>query len=414
MEPDPPQLTAPSRLVDLNGSLQPTRVPVDPEASLRTLCRLLVPAVADACEVSVLEGDRFRRVVVPGETPAEYVAAREATVTRLGDRHPIAKVARDGVPHFARIEDDDADVWFGPPGMPHTARAIGLHQVVLLPLVARSGVVGVLGVGLGVSGRSFADTDLELLQVAATQAAAALENGQLYDAARRTVATLQRALLPSRLPSAHWFRAVGRYQPASSDLEVGGDWYDAALLPDGALAVTIGDVGGHGVAAAAVMGQLRSAIAALHLDHATPDAVVRRLERLAILEDGFATVLCGTVDRHGRFRWTSAGHPPPLLVRRDGSVELLATDPAPPLGAGHLVRPVVHEHQLADGDVVVLYTDGLIERRDEHLADAFDRLLAVAATAAGGDLAGVVDLFLRELPAGTDDVAVLAIGLDIE
>jgi hypothetical protein len=387
-----------------------------PDAGLRTLCRLLVPAVADACEVNVIEGDRLRRISVSdltGDMAPAVAAIRSSYVGRLDDAHPVAEVARRGTIHVASIDDDDADHWFGPPGLPHTARALGLHQVALVPMRGRSGIVGVLSVGVGPSGRTLRPSDLELLQVTGAQAAAALENAVLYDAARRTAVTLQRALLPAGLPASHWFRAVGRYRPASTELEVGGDWYDASLLGDGALAVTIGDVGGHGVEAAAVMGQLRSAIAALHLDHSSPEAVVRRLKRLDVMADAFATVLCATVDRTGTFRWTSAGHPPPVVLRADGRAAFLPGDADPPLGTGEPIRPTVHDEQLADGDVVILFTDGLVECRGEDLEVGFERLLAEVAASDWRDLPRAVDRLLDRLPRGTDDVALLVLALDL-
>lgn len=204
--------------------------------------------------------------------------------------------------------------------------------------------------------------------------------------------SLQRAVLPARLPSVTGVELAARYLPADRPAVVGGDWYDAFRLPGDGLAVAVGDVVGHDLDAAAAMGQLRNALRAYALSGRAgavsgepPDTVLARLNQLtADLDDGgLATALLGHLGPGGRsFRWASAGHPPPLLIGQAG-VRLLPGVPGRMLG----VRPDTAfgsaTTALRTGDVLLLYTDGLIERRDRDLDEGFAALAEAAADLVG-------------------------------
>jgi PAS domain S-box-containing protein len=203
----------------------------------------------------------------------------------------------------------------------------------------------------------------------------------------RVKESLQRAVLPARLPSVAGVELAARYLPADMPSLVGGDWYDAFCLPDGSLAVATGDVVGHDLEAAATMGQVRNALRAYAFSDDPPGEVLARLNRLVtgLGDNGLATALFGRIDPEQRmFRWACGGHPPPLLLGAAG-VRLLFCPPGAMLGAVPTERVHYADAQAAvePDDVLVLYTDGLIERRDRDLDDGFAALIRAA-----GDLRG--------------------------
>jgi PAS domain S-box-containing protein len=200
----------------------------------------------------------------------------------------------------------------------------------------------------------------------------------------RVKESLQRAVLPARLPSVPGVELAARYLPADMPSLVGGDWYDAFCLPDGSLAIATGDVVGHDLDAAATMGQVRNALRAYAFSEDPPAEVLARLNRLitGLGDNGLATALFGRLDAAQRmFRWSCGGHPPPLLIGAAG-VRLLSCPAGAMLGAIPADRARYADAQAAvePGDLLVLYTDGLIERRDRDLDEGF----AALARAAGG------------------------------
>jgi serine phosphatase RsbU (regulator of sigma subunit) len=202
------------------------------------------------------------------------------------------------------------------------------------------------------------------------------------------------------------------YEPASGTLEVGGDWYDVVDLPGGRYGVVVGDVVGRGLPAAAVMGQLRSAVRALLLESHSPAHVLSALDRFAALVPGAlcSTVFCAVIDvAAGTLRYSSAGHVPAIVVDADGASRFLTAAGSLPLAVvDDLVRPQ-HDVVLRPGSTLLLYTDGLVERRDEDLDEGMAR--AVAAVVEGRQLAPaalaevLTDQLLADAP--DDDVAFL-------
>jgi len=203
----------------------------------------------------------------------------------------------------------------------------------------------------------------------------------------RVKESLQRAVLPARLPSIAGLELAARYLPADMPSLVGGDWYDAFRLPDGSLAVATGDVVGHDLDAAATMGQVRNALRAYAFSDEPPAGVLARLNRLltGLGDNGLATALFGRIDPALRmFRWSCGGHPPPMLIGAAG-VRLLSCPAGAMLGAVPASRARYADAHAAvePDDVLVLYTDGLIERRDRDLDEGF-----AALARAAGDLRG--------------------------
>ena len=235
---------------------------------------------------------------------------------------------------------------------------------------------------------------------------------EVYESERRVAEMLQRSLLPERLPRIDGLEIAARYLPAVKGSQVGGDWYDAIELDDGRVAVVVGDVVGHGLRAAAAMGQLRNACRAYALVDDSPSGVVARLNRLvAGEEDVMATLLYLVLDREtGQVVFTSAGHPPPLVLE-PGGPRFLEGGRSVPVGASGAGAFRQSETTVAPGSTLVLYTDGLVERRDVPLDDRLAQL-AAAARAAGGELEELCDQLLSGVLGPiepSDDVALLAV-----
>lgn len=237
---------------------------------------------------------------------------------------------------------------------------------------------------------------------------------QLYEREHRVVETLQRSLLPDRLPDIPDVRAVARYVPAATEVEIGGDWYDVIPLRDGRVGLGVGDVAGHGVAAAAAMGQVRMAFRAYLLEGSAPKEILERLNALfhELLPGSMATLVCALLDpESGTLTVARAGHPPPLVRGPDGEVAYLEGGQGPPLGVAPMMTYGEAASGLPHGATVLLYTDGLIERRRESLDAGLTRL-SDAVAAAPPDLDAACDEIIARLLGAkgvADDVALLAI-----
>jgi anti-sigma regulatory factor (Ser/Thr protein kinase)/putative methionine-R-sulfoxide reductase with GAF domain len=292
-------------------------------------------------------------------------------------------------------------------------RMKGVRSLLGVPLLVEGAILGVLHVGT-VTPREFTNADAMLLQLAAAHAAPAIDRARLFDALdreHRSAVALQSSLLPDRLPNLVGIDAAARYLPARD--EVGGDWYDVIDLPGGRIGLAIGDVAGHGLRAAALMGQLRTGLRAYALEGHPPGETLKRLDRLlqTISGHGMATAGYAVVDpATATLHYASAGHLPPVLVRRGAQASLLGIKVAPPLGTLPFAAYHEVETTLEAGDTILLYTDGLVERRREPLTDGLERLRALAAVRATADqLCQRVTKQLVPAEGGEDDIAVVAL-----
>lgn len=228
---------------------------------------------------------------------------------------------------------------------------------------------------------------------------------------RLAIELLQRAALPTSLPEVDGLELAARYEPALAGQPVGGDWYDAFELEDGRLALVIADASGHGPDAAAHMVQVRNVVRALAIEHGEPDRVLSQANRVVgrIAEQNlFATCCYLVVDPStGAFAWASAGHLPPLLAGADP--RYLASAVGPPLGVQPDARFPVAGGAIAPGELLVLFTDGLVEDRAQPIEVGLDRLAAVSLRSAGRSAAEAADLLVASADDRSDDLALICV-----
>jgi anti-sigma regulatory factor (Ser/Thr protein kinase)/uncharacterized protein YigA (DUF484 family) len=290
-------------------------------------------------------------------------------------------------------------------------REKGVQSLLGVPLVVEGELIGVIHVG-SLTPREFHDGEIELLQLVADRVALSIERSRLM-VQGQIATTLQRSLLPRQLPQLPGLRMAARYLPAAVESAVGGDWYDVIELHSRSIGFVIGDVAGHGLAAATFMGQLRSAIRAYALDTDGPAEVMTKLAAFSDhMRSRMATVIYATLNlTTWEARIARAGHPYPLLIRADGSAEYLSAGGGPPIGTvgGH-----AYDEQsltLSAGETLLLYTDGLIERRGGKLSDGERTLLEVAASSPDEPelkCQGIISRLTKDTTIA-DDIAILAV-----
>ena len=395
------------------------------EVATERLPRLAVPVLADACIVSVLDTHGHPLGVGswdpdPDRAPIveRYARARHAVLPSI----PVAaQILATG--HRAVLDGGQA-LAATPAGEPRDLLGqLAPTTVVGLPLRGRDRTLGLMTL-LFSAGRPPAEEDLAAAEDLADRVGLALDNARLYGQQRQLAEQLQRSMLTAP-PEPDHAEIVVRYLPASEAAAVGGDWYDAFLQEDGATMLVIGDVAGHDTAAAAAMGQLRSLLRGIATSSdATPAQVLSRLDRsMSLLRVGtLATALIARVEqtveerRRGvtRMRWANAGHLPPFVIDPHGEVTAVA-GPRPEMLLG--VDPDVHRTDgvtaLDRGSTVLLYTDGLVERRDADLDTGLDRLRDALVDLADLPLQELCDRVVERLVDGRpdDDVALVAIRL---
>ncbi|MFF3767835.1 SpoIIE family protein phosphatase [Streptomyces sp. NPDC001922] len=286
-----------------------------------------------------------------------------------------------------------------------------MHAWAFLPLIASGHPVGSCILGYDAP-HTFTADERAALTALGGLVAQAMERARLYDAEFTLARGLQDALLPHRLPPVEGLRTAGRYLPGTQGMEIGGDWYDVIVTGRG-VALVIGDVEGHNVAAAAVMGQLRSAVNAFATSDSTPVEVLSRTNRLlADLDAGvFATCCYIELDpATGRAHAVRAGHPPPLLRHPDGRTEQLQLAGGTLLGVDPDATYPVNELELPRGSVLALYTDGLVEQPGVDIDQGVEAVLSCLARTPPDSLEHLADLLVRQArraPDRPDDVALL-------
>ncbi len=294
-------------------------------------------------------------------------------------------------------------------------REKGIRSLLGVPLIVEGDLVGVLHVG-SLRPRRFDERDLAVLQIAAARAAPAIERARLFAALEREHAVarlLQRSLLPGRLPDTFGVSVAARYIPARGD--VGGDWYDVIELPRGLVGMAIGDVVGHGVRAAARMGQLRTALRTYAVEGHPPARALELVDRFvqSTGEYAMATAAYAVFDPEtGSLRLASAGHPPPVIVSGAGGPNSRAVEitPGAPLGGFPYASCPELELGLETDEIFVFYTDGLVERRHVPLSEGIDALIgALQGATSAEDACRLAIEGMVPADGPTDDLALLAL-----
>ena len=320
-----------------------------------------------------------RLAVAHDDSEAAWDAAfPTGEILRYPPGTPYTRCMDSGHPVCEVVSRDSADAmaasWIRRP----VADLLSGVSMLLLPLIARDVMLGFFVCVRRVGFRRFDAYDVEIGMEFAARAAIFMDNAQRYSRERATALTLQRSMLPTGLSAPSSVEVRHRYLPGSKLIEVGGDWYESIALPGARVALVVGDVAGHGVRAAVTMGRLRTAIHTLAMLELPPAETLQQLnelmQELGVREPHFATCVYAIFDAvSGTCEVASAGHLPPLLVRPDGSNELLDVLPAPPLGVGTgLIQSRVLD--IADGSLLVLYTDGLVEKRSRDIDEGLRRL----------------------------------------
>ncbi|MHA6784656.1 SpoIIE family protein phosphatase [Pseudonocardia saturnea] len=414
------EVRARSRLELLAAATDGMNRELTPERELQALADALVPAFADACTVHLLD-PHVPGHPVTGRRLLSHVAAgvevpdREETFSYAGD-HPFVELARSGRPLLLHHPLQTDAQWARDVSLARWERDLGWHTTLLAPIRSSGTVVAALTLVAWGDRAPFTDEDLVVVGEIAARASVALGRAQLFEDNRQAALTLQQAML-TELPVREDVQIEARYQPALDNLEVGGDWYDAFTLPCGDLGLVVGDVLGHDLQAATVMGQLRSMFRGVAMDDAVePDAAVERLNELAIALriTTFTTVVYARLrpepDGGATLTWCSAGHPPAMLVRPGQATELLTAGAGMVLGVVRDAPRTAGRLRLEPGSTLLLYSDGLVERRGEDLDVGTARLTSLTAELADSPLPAFCDALLaRSRPGTTDDIALLAV-----
>ncbi|TQL24574.1 PP2C family protein-serine/threonine phosphatase [Streptomyces sp. SLBN-134] len=306
------------------------------------------------------------------------------------------------------IPSHPASVGF-PPGHPRMRTLLGVA------ISVRGEIYGDLYLSERHDGRPFDRHDEDIVVALAGAAGVAIENARLFAQVRDSAETFQRLLLPT-LSDLSPFTAATVYRPAAEPNRLGGDWYDALVLPDGSVGVMIGDVGGHDLRAAAAMAQARSMLRALFYDRRTPPSeVLTQLDHtLHATTDIPVTTACLARVEPGEsgwvLRWSTAGHFPPLLIGPGAETEYLYAEPGLPLGVSTGEHRPDHTRPLPPGSVLVFFTDGLVEHPARPLDENLTALAGLAASLVSRPLQEFVQALADRHPSdGHDDMAVLAL-----
>jgi serine phosphatase RsbU (regulator of sigma subunit) len=346
---------------------------LDRDETLHQLARLAVPRLGDWCSIEVVDENGEIGNAATAHVDPERVRLADRLRTQYpvdpDDSAGVANVVRTGRPElYPEIPDELLVEGARDEEHLRAIRELGLRSAIIVPLTVRGRTLGALTLIHAESERRYDEDDLQLAQELAGRAAVAVDNASLYTRAHEAVVALQESLLPRMLPVIPGIEFGARYVPASSELDVGGDWYDGFVIGAERVSVAIGDVAGHGVGAAAAMGQFRHGLRAYALDGGGPASVLHRLNRLMEITTRreMATLVYGELDQaRGVLSFVRAGHPPPLLRDPGGAVTRLEGAGGLPVAVDDAARYEETQVPFPVGSILFLYTDGLVEGRGE-------------------------------------------------
>ena len=391
---------------------------LDQNTTLRRVADLAVPRIADWCGVDLLEDGRIENVAVAHVDPAKVELAHEFRrryPPPLDDPTGLPNVLRTGQSElYPHVDDEMLSQAARDDEHLEMIRALSLRSVMIVALRARGRTLGAVTFVSAESGRHYDESDLAFAEELARRAALAIDNARLYRHEQGVAESLQNSLLPERLPELPGVSLAARYLSGTEGVDVGGDWYDVVALDGQRIALVIGDVAGRGIPAASVMGQLRIALRAYALEGHSPVEIVNRVNRLAnTLPNGdMATLSLVVFDATGEtIESVSAGHPPAVIRRANGRSETLPAARRQPIGVMTAPRYEARVDPLEPGATLVLYTDGLVERRGESLDTGLGRLRDAVADGPA-DAEALCDHLIDRLVEGEerpDDIAMLVL-----
>ncbi len=402
-------------MADVSSALIST---MDPAASIERMLEVIVERFAEWSFVFIAATDddpaqAFVRHRQP-DVAAAIAAVTSDPELRLRDM-AMTQAVLDGTRPFVMLDNEAAQE-----AASHAGASIpvfdelGIGPLMLVPMSIGRRVVGVLAIFGEPRREPFDHVDLILAADLARRAALTFEHHRLYARERQIASELQHSLLP-QLPELE-NPEVDAIYTAATGADVGGDWYDLVELDDGSFLIVVGDVTGHGVQSAVAMGRVQSLMRHLAASGEPPTLILDRVANTARVMLGTLLATCVTCHAvpHGRGRWTltfaNAGHLPPVLIQPDGSTNLVELPPGALIGAGLSTPRETSTVEIESGTILLMYTDGLIESRDEAIDDSIERLRTAAAELD----TTILSTFCRRLtttvePEGSDDLACIAV-----
>ncbi|SDI28178.1 SpoIIE family protein phosphatase [Nonomuraea jiangxiensis] len=395
----------------------------DLDEVLTMLTSVIVPKVVDGCGIYLVPD-------YEGRPPSPLVVERIVSIVREdlprapepgtvvldGRGCAFAQAVRTRRPVRRVFPAGDPPPGMAPPGAEEWFAASGANSVAMVPVIVDDSVAAVLEAVICGDREPIGQADVELLNQLIEHAHAHLSNAMRFQRTQRVALALQHSLLPDP-PQVPGLEITVRYRPGTTAAEIGGDWYDCFLLPGGAAILTIGDVAGHELAAAVTMSQIRNMLRGLAMDRDEPPGdILRRLNVATESLSGEVTATCVLArlesSAHGDWRLTYsvAGHPPPLLVTREGAARYLEGAVEPPLGIASDQPRASAVASLPPDSTLLLYTDGLIKHPGEHLDHGLTRLLGNVAPLAREPLDVLCDQLLAQMnTTRKDDIAMIAL-----
>jgi PAS domain S-box-containing protein len=385
---------------------------------LEHAAQLVVPGLADHCVVYLPSGND----ALYGASVAHRDPERAAVLARFRDQKvpaagPMAtQVAyTTGTTQILRGAVGELRQWSEmPAGLGEALAQLRPDTVLAAPLMVQGRPAGVLTLARDADRPGFTENDVEVAEEFARRLADAMANAETLAREHTIAETLQRAVLPDAFPDLPGLDLATSYLPASDGVHVGGDWYDVFLLCDNRVGLVIGDVAGHSINSASIMGQVRSMLRAYAIDRPDPGDVLQRTNAalLRLLPDAIASAAYAVLDlTTGELLYANAGHPPPLLITSTGDTEYLDDAPGVLLGAWAGISVRTSQRRLAPGTALLLYTDGLIEDPRRDIDEGLDAL-AGAVRRSGARTADQIRAAAESLPQGessrADDVCLLA------
>jgi PAS domain S-box-containing protein len=389
----------------------------DRDEMLEQLAQLVVPSLADYCVVFLPTDDGMLWASALTHTDpgrAKMLAhLREHPISPAGPLLPqrayttgTTQLSRDvaaEMPAWARAEPDTINI----------VKLMHPQSAISTPLLASQGLLGVIVLGRGAGRPRFAASDVEMVEELARRLAVGLANADTFAREHAIAETLQRSLLPGTLPQIPGVDLAVRYLPATEGADVGGDWYDAFPLAGGRVGLVTGDVAGHNIASASIMGQVRSLLRGYAIDNPDPGRVLWRTNTALaqLLPDVLASVVYAVLDpATGDFTYANAGHPPPLLTTGPGQAEYLDGTVGTMLGACTDASFTTGHRRLSPGAALLCYTDGLVEDRRRDISEGLTVLsetLQLSSPGSAEQTCATVQAALLGTARRDDDVCLL-------